>query len=457
MARPSVDRQTFLANLRHSGLLTAAQWAGVADALPDTPRGRVVARALVERGLLTRFQAEQLLAGRTGGFFIGPYRVLDQLGQGGMGRVYKAEHRTLKRVVALKALAPSVLKSDRAEDLFLREVRAVARLVHPNIVTAFDADRAANGRYYLVLEYVDGPNLDQLVRDRGPLSVGQACAFVRQVARGLQHAHERGLLHRDVKPANLLLQRSGGGRDAPCVVKISDFGLARLHEPEAGAEDTAGTILTKDNAVVGTPDYLSPEQARDVHQADARSDLYGLGCTFYFLLTGQVPYPGGGTLQKLLRHGTEEPVPVEEIRLDVPHAVAAVVRRLMAKKPADRFQTAAEVIAALEPFAVDGPAPWGAEEPVDPFDDPLATPVAGAAAAPAGADAGATAGEAQALIGTLPFAPAVGPAALVRAGSPVRPADARGYRRPQFALLWALAIVGGLLASGAALGLLLAP
>jgi serine/threonine-protein kinase len=457
MARRSVDRGTFLANLRHSGLLDGPQWAAVAASLPETPRGRVIARALVERGLLTRFQAEQLLAGRPGGFFLGPYRILDQLGQGGMGRVYKAEHRALKRIVALKALAPSVLKSERAEELFLREVRAVARLVHPNIVTAFDADRAANGRYYLVLEYVNGPNLDHLVRDGGALPVGQACAFVCQAARGLQHAHDRGLLHRDVKPANLLLQRSGSGPDARAVVKISDFGLARLHEPRAGPNDTAGTIMTKDNAVIGTPDYLSPEQARDVHRADVRSDLYGLGCTLYFLLTGEVPFPGGGTLQKLLRHGTEEPVPVEEIRLDVPHAVAAVVRRLMAKKPEDRFQTAAEVMAALEPFAVDGPGPWAAEEPVDPFDDPLATPVAGAMEAPAHAGIGATASDAQALIGTLPFAPAGGPALLVRAGSPGRRADVRSHWRRRVALFWALGIVGALLASGAALGLLLAP
>jgi serine/threonine-protein kinase len=451
MATRSVDRRTFLANLRQSGLLRAEQWSAVKGLLPEATRGRVVARELVARGLLTKFQAEQLLAGRTGGFFLGPYRILDQLGQGGMGRVYKAEHRALKRVVALKALAPSVLRSDRAQELFLREVRAVAQLVHPNIVTAFDADRAANGRYYLVLEYVNGPNLDQLVRDGGPLDVGQACEYVRQVALGLQHAHERGMVHRDIKPANLLLQRTGDGRAAHGVVKISDFGLARLNERD-GAGGTGGTILTKQNTVLGTPDYLAPEQARDLHAADIRSDLYSLGCTFYYLLTGSVPFPGGPALQKLLRHSTEEPVPVEQLRPDVPPAVAAVVRRLMAKKPADRFPVPAAVASVLAPFAVDDPGTLPAEAPAHPFEDPLATPLVEDAAPRSGTDV--TAGEVQALVGTVPLDLPL-PEVLAGALAPVRPAEAVPSRRWRVALLWALGIVVGVAASGATLGLLL--
>jgi serine/threonine-protein kinase len=167
------------------------------------------------------------------------------------------------------------------------------------------------------------------------------------------------MVHRDIKPANLLVQRAGGSaRDTQCVVKILDFGLARLHQRNPNDEPGPNTILTKENTVMGTPDYVSPEQARDLHKVDIRSDLYSLGCTFYYLLTGQVPFPGGSTLEKLVRHGTEEPRPVVELRGDVPQAVAAIVRRLMAKQPAERFQTPAELVAALAPFAVNSPGTW---------------------------------------------------------------------------------------------------
>jgi serine/threonine-protein kinase len=364
---PHVDRLTFLANLRQSGLLTDAQLTASEKTLPPTPRGRVVARELVKRGLLTKFQAERLLAGRTAGFTLGQYRILDQLGRGGMGRVFKAEHRTMGRTVALKVLAPDLLQTDRAQGLFLREVRAAALLVHPNVVTAYDANEI-DGRYFLVIEYVDGPNLDQLVQQQGPLPVGTACDYVRQIANGLQCAHARGMVHRDLKPANILVQRRGlDGADVG-LVKISDFGLARLHTPQAPGASHPGTILTKDNTVMGTPDYLSPEQARSLHKTDIRSDLYSVGCTFYFLLTGAVPFPGGNTLDKLIRHNTEKPTPVTELRKDAPAAVAAIVNKLLAKRPADRYQTPAELAAALEPFAVSGPTPWA---PVKSASDPL--------------------------------------------------------------------------------------
>jgi eukaryotic-like serine/threonine-protein kinase len=203
-APQQIDLQTFLANVRQSGLLTAEEIANVTKDLPISNRGRSIARILIEKGLLTRFQAERLLVGRTAGFLLGQYRVLDQIGRGGMGRVFKAEHRTMRRVVALKVLAPDLLRTDRARDLFLREVRAAAQLVHPNIVTAYDANEI-DGRTFLVLEYVDGPNLEQLVRRQGPLPIGQACDYVRQTAHGLQCAHLQGMVHRDVKPANILV------------------------------------------------------------------------------------------------------------------------------------------------------------------------------------------------------------------------------------------------------------
>jgi serine/threonine-protein kinase len=364
-----VDRQTFLRRLRRSELLTDAQFDAAADLLPETNQGRLLARTLVREGVLTRFQAEQLLAGRTSGFRLGRYRILDRVGQGGMGRVFKAEHRTLGRLVALKVLAPRVLRTGRAQGFFLREARAVAQLDHPNIVAALDAGLDA-GRSYLVMEYIDGPNLDELVRTHGPLPVGQACDLARQAADGLAYAGARGMVHRDVKPANLLVQ-SRAGR---AVVKISDFGLARLGGSAGNGADDLGTIEARADTVMGTPDYIAPEQARNLHNADARSDLYSLGCTLYYLLTGAVPFPGGTTLEKLVRATIEDPEPVERLRPEVPPAVASVVRRLMAKSPEDRFQTAAAAAAALEPFCTPAPAPAPASRPSVPFLDGLPTP-----------------------------------------------------------------------------------
>jgi serine/threonine protein kinase len=355
MTAPSfVDRDTFLANLRASGLVNKAQLKTALAQIPATNRGRVIARALVEQGVLTRFQAERLLVGRTSGFLLGQYRILDQLGRGGMGRVFKAQHVTMDRIVALKVLAPALLETARARELFLHEVRAVAQLVHPNIVAAYDANEVGD-RFYLVLEYVDGPNLEQLVRKQGPLPISQACDYMRQAATGLQCAHMKGMLHRDIKPANILVQRRGLDPQSPGLVKISDFGLARLQVPDAPG---GGTILTRANTVMGTPDYLSPEQARNLHRTDIRSDLYSLGCTFYFLLTGRVPFPGGTALEKLVRHGTEKPAPVTDLRPDVHAPVAAIVHRLMDKHPDDRFQTPAELAEALAPYAVSGTTPW---------------------------------------------------------------------------------------------------
>jgi serine/threonine-protein kinase len=380
-----VDRSTFLANLRQSKLLSEAQLSDTLNGLPETARGRAVARALVEKNLLTRFQAERLLAGRNSGFLLGQYRILDQLGRGGMGRVFKAEHLAMKRVVALKVLAPKLMETDRARTLFLREAQAAAKLVHPNVVAAFDAGEV-HGHFFLVLEFVDGPNLDQLVRKLGPLPVNVACDYIKQTANGLQAAHALGMVHRDIKPANLLVQRldpgyadsAGSQEHSPGLIKISDFGLARLHAPSAGATvvDPGSTICTTRNSVMGTPDFLSPEQARDLHETDIRSDLYSLGCTLYYLLTGQVPYPGGSALEKLIRHNAEQPAPLENFRSDVSAQVIDIVQRLMHKDPKERYQTPRELADALEPFAVRSASNWTAPPaPSDPDLDAEATPM----------------------------------------------------------------------------------
>jgi serine/threonine-protein kinase len=311
-------------------------------------------------GWLTRFQARMLLHGRANGFFLGPYRILDQIGRGGMGKVYKALHESMNRTVALKVLTPSLMKTPKARAMFRNEVQTAAQLNHPNIVIAYDSNAIA-GRHYLAMEFIKGATLSQLVDRRGPLPIGLACEIIRQAALGLQHAHEQGLVHRDVKPGNLMASvvrhpraaRGADGSKRPAKatselqVKILDFGLARLQRRNRAASDAGGGR----HPITGTPDYMSPEQARNRNAVDIRSDLYSLGCTFYYLLTAQVPFPGGSLLDKLIRHTSEVPAPPERLRPRIPPAVAAIVLRLIAKEPADRFQTPQELADALVPHA----------------------------------------------------------------------------------------------------------
>jgi WD40 repeat protein len=263
------------------------------------------------------------------------YRVVRLLGEGGMGSVYEAEQVVMQRRVALKVIRCAGTASPAALERFRREVRAAARLSHPNIVAAYDAE-TAGGVLFLVMEYVEGITLAWLVKERGPLPIDETCEYVRQAALGLQHAHERGLVHRDIKPDNLTRCSDG-------TVKILDFGLAALTAERGGG-------LTEANVVMGTPEYMAPEQAEDSHGADIRADLYSLGCTLYYLLTGKPPYPAPTPLLKVLAH-RDRPVPsLRRARPDVPPGLAAVVERLLAKKPADRYQTPRELAAALRPF-----------------------------------------------------------------------------------------------------------
>jgi serine/threonine protein kinase len=396
--------------------------------------------------VLTRFQAEQLLAGKTNGFVFDNYKILEQLGQGGMARVFKAEHQTMGRVVALKILSPKYLRTERARELFKREIRAAGMLIHPHIVTAFDAHEI-NGHHYLVQEYINGPNLDLYVREKGSLPVNLACDFIRQAALGLAFAHEMGMVHRDVKPANLLLQVNDDGM--PVAVKVTDFGLARLNEPNTAAEEQVGTIMTKSNTVMGTPDFLSPEQARSLHQTDTRSDMYSLGCTLYYLLTRRVPFPGGPPLEKLLRHNSEHARPIREIRPEVPEEVAAIVEKLMAKNPEDRYQTPADLIEALRPFVNDlpGPGPVSRRSSPRPMDlaDPLPTPFEFDDASSQNDD-----DDSAALIGTLPPDLTPTPVSILdgslsstRLAAELRK---RQKRQRQLALYLTLGILGALLA-----------
>ncbi len=296
-----------------------------------------VAGLLVRDGLITYFQAEQLLQGKWKRFSIGKYKVLEKLGSGGMGQVFLCEHKLMRRRVAVKVLPTAKAADGASLERFIREARAVAAVDHPNLVRAYDLDQDDN-LHFLVMEYVDGTNFQDLIKKFGPLDPIRACHYIYGAAVGLQHAHEMGLVHRDIKPGNILVDRTG-------VVKILDLGLARFFH------DTDDVLTKKyDENILGTADYLSPEQAEDSHTVDIRSDIYSLGATFYYLLTGSQPFPEGTIPLKLIWHKNREPRAIREIRPEVSGEIVAVVSRMMRKNPADRYQTPAELMAALAPW-----------------------------------------------------------------------------------------------------------
>jgi serine/threonine protein kinase/thiol-disulfide isomerase/thioredoxin len=271
------------------------------------------------------------------------YRVETLIGKGGMGAVYKAQHNLMERTVALKVINHEFIDHPGAVERFNREVKAAARLNHPNIVSAYDAEQAGN-LHFLAMEYVEGTDLQKEVKRRGRLPIREACHYISQAASGLQHACECGMVHRDIKPQNLMLMPSGQ-------VKILDFGLAGF------ASDFSGRgQLTQEGLFMGTPDFVSPEQADNAHTADIRSDIYSLGATFYFLLTGQLPFPEASVMKKLSGHLSREPKPISEFRDDLPKEVEQIVQRMMAKEPANRYQRPVEVVQALRPFVSAAPA-----------------------------------------------------------------------------------------------------
>ncbi|MCS6976034.1 MAG: serine/threonine protein kinase [Gemmatales bacterium] len=315
-----------------------------AEGLPNRPKD--LAGQMLRDGLLTDFQARQLLLGKWRGFIFGKYRVLEQLGSGGTSTVFLCEHTLLRRHVAIKILPVIRAQSETALARFYREARAAAALNHPNIVRAFDVDQEGD-IHYIVMEFVDGASLHDIVRQHGPMDVTRACHYIRQAACGLQHIHENRLIHRDIKPGNLLLDRQG-------TIKILDLGLARFFA------DAAGDSLTTrfDNqSMMGTADYIAPEQAMDLHSADIRADIYSLGASFYFLLAGRPPFDGKTITQKLIQHQTQLPKPIAEVRPEVPAGLSDLIDRMMQKNPADRFQTPAEVAEALEPWTREPIAP----------------------------------------------------------------------------------------------------
>ncbi len=340
---------SFLAGVKQSGLIDAPRFDALLNDLQrsgvDLADSAAIAQSLVARKVLTDWQCEKLLQGRHKGFILGRYRLLSLLGTGEMSAVYLAEHIMMERRCAIKVLPANKVQDTSYLGRFHREARAVASLNHPNIVKAFDVDKQNEGAaeiHFLVMEYVSGKNLGKMVLEKGPLPYIELVDYIRQGADGLHHAHEAGLVHRDIKPENLLIDQTG-------VVKLLDLGLARFFN----ASDEESLTIKHDEKVLGTADFLAPEQAIDSHKVDLRADIYSLGCTLYYALTGHPPFTDGSLVQRLLAHQTRRPPSIKYDRPDIPEDLLAIVEKMMAKKPGDRYQTAADVAETLGRWLVD--------------------------------------------------------------------------------------------------------
>src|SRR5262245_8237407 len=340
MPTPPVTAADFVVLVKKSQLVDTKELDAFLQQHEPLPQGvKAVAQEFLKAGLLTKFHVGHLLTGKHRGFLLGHYKILQQIGAGGMGVIFLGEHIGMRRKVAIKVLPQSRAIDPESLQRFYREVRVVAALDHPNIVRAHDASRN-NDVHFLVMEYIEGDSLEDRVRKHGPLQALEAAGYIAQAAVGLQHAHERGLVHRDIKPANLLIDKDG-------VLKILDMGLARFFDDP----NDALTRELADGVVIGTADYIAPEQAINSHEVDIRADIYSLGITVYTILKGAAPFAESTVTQKLLAHHTKEPPPVCTFRPDVPEQMSDVIRRMMAKHPEDRYQTPAELVEALSPWA----------------------------------------------------------------------------------------------------------
>jgi serine/threonine-protein kinase len=321
------------------------------------------------------------------GQMLGQYQILQQLGAGGMGQVFKALHPAMQRTVALKVISPELTQNAQARARFQREVRSAARLAHPNVVIAYDAAEAA-GLWFLVMEFVPGTDLAHLCQRHGRPPLALACEIIRQAAVGLQHAHELGMAHRDIKPANLMvawatqggraLEPAPAGWPNPPLVKILDFGLARLAAGGEAGEANAASALTRVGSMVGTPAFMSPEQARDSRLVDIRSDIYSLGCTLYSLLAGKPPFVCPTAFEVIAQHMNQTPEPISTHCPGVPARLEAVVMRTLAKQPADRYATPLEFATALQPWAAGTEMLPEANSPMEPTLAPTVSPATSA-------------------------------------------------------------------------------
>jgi serine/threonine protein kinase len=332
----AADLNSVVKQLTDSGIVAQGKLAEFVPPKANPTTVEELVAELVKNQHLTPFQAAQVKAGKAKSLVLGEYTILDKIGAGGMGQVFKALHRRMERVVAIKMLPPAMTKDAAALARFQREVVAAAKLRHPNIVAADDAGHA-NGVHFLVMEYVDGKDLSATVKKDGPMPVNKAVNYILQAARGLEFAHSEGVVHRDIKPANLLLDQKG-------VVKILDMGLARIEQADGGAQ----AELTGTGTIMGTVDYMSPEQAISTKSADARSDIYSLGISLYYLLSGKAAYAGDTAMEKLMAH-QNQPIPsLQDVQATVSKQLDTIFKKMVAKAPGERYQSMTEVIEALE-------------------------------------------------------------------------------------------------------------
>lgn len=322
--------------IRESGVLSERQLAEVKAKLlsGDYPQdSAALADRLVRENILTGYQAKRFLNNKSGGFLVGRYVILDRIGAGSMGRVYKAHHQMMDRLVAIKIIAPEIVTNEKVVARFQREMKLVGRLDHPNVIRAFDADQV-NRLLYIVMEYVQGASLADLLR-KGTFRPLDMAIYGAQAALGLAHAHSQGIVHRDVKPSNLLLTDDRQ-------IKVLDLGLGALMEA-----DNSTSFATADGIAVGTVDYMSPEQACG-REVDGRSDLFSLGCSMYHLISGRLPYPGESAIERMGKRISGRPVPITDVLPEVPGGLVRVLDKLLAHKPQDRFQTAGDAAEALQ-------------------------------------------------------------------------------------------------------------
>jgi eukaryotic-like serine/threonine-protein kinase len=343
--------------IRKSGMIEEPRMDAYMERLrlagPITIDVRKLAGGMVRDGVLTYFQAEQFMLGKWRGFTIGKYKLLERIGFGGMGQVFLCEHMYMRRRVAIKVLPPAKAEEPAALGRFYREARAAAALDHPHIVRTHDIDQDGN-LHFLVMEYVDGSSMLEIIKKKGPMAIDRACHYIWQSAQGLDHAYRVGVIHRDIKPGNILVDRFG-------ISKILDMGLARFYN----SDDDMLTKKYDEKSVLGTADYVAPEQTINSHDVDVRADIYSLGATFYFLLAGHPPFPEGTISQKLIAHQTRNPTPIDQLRPDVSVELAGILKKMMAKSIDERYQNPIEVYDALQPFVAAAiPQPPGDEMPV---------------------------------------------------------------------------------------------
>jgi serine/threonine protein kinase len=338
-----VALETFLSQLSSSAIVPEDKLKVVVSKKASFADGEALARDMIKSRLLTKYQAEQILGGKGKSLTMGKYQILEKIGAGGMGQVYKAFHCSTERIVAIKVILGKGRISPEVVKRFEREVKAAAKLVHANIITVFDADQA-DGRIFMVMEYIKGDDLGELLRKRRQLSVNEVVDYILQAARGLKYAHDQGVIHRDIKPGNILVDSSGN-------VKIVDMGMAKL---ESKADEESISMLTASASIMGTVDFMSPEQGFSSKNVDARADIYSLGATLFFLLTRKVMFPGDSAFEKLLAH-RESPIPsLSNSRAGITPDLEIAFTKMVAKKVEDRYASMAEVISALSKIEVEG-------------------------------------------------------------------------------------------------------